>query len=119
MTADDFRTLALDLPDAEESSHMGHPDFRVRGKVFATLFPPDRTRPDHLAGMVKLTPAQQRRFIKAHPNAFAPIPGGWGKNGATHVILGRGGVTKPALRQALLEAWRNTAPKQLVQELGP
>jgi len=119
MSPSDFRTLALDLPYAQESSHMGHPDFRVRGKIFATLWPADRTRPDDLSGMVKLTPAQQRRFIKDYPRAFSPIPGGWGKNGATQVLLGRGGATKPAARQALLEAWRCVAPKKLIEELGP
>ena len=81
MTSDDFRTLALDLEDAVESSHMDHPDFRVGGKIFATLGPGEAW------GMVKLTPGQQAEFIAAEPEAFEPIKGGWGVKGATKVNL--------------------------------
>ncbi len=82
MTTDEFRALARSLPEAVESSHMGHPDFRVRGKVFATLMYPDSGH-----GMVKLTPEQQRRLIAAAPDVFAPVKGGWGRRGCTQVSL--------------------------------
>ena len=81
MTADDFRRLALSFDGAEERSHMDHPDFRVRGKIFATL------GPDLTWGMAKLTPDQQAELMRAHPNVFEPAAGKWGLGGATKVIL--------------------------------
>jgi hypothetical protein len=108
MTANQFRRLALELTEAVESAHMGHPDFRVRGKIFATL-----GAPDDGWGMVKLTPAQQRQFVGDHPDAFVPVPGGWGRKGATYVNLSS--ATPAALRPALEAAWKNAAPKGLTQ----
>jgi hypothetical protein len=108
MTADDFRNLALSLPEASESAHMGHPDFRVRGKIFATLGYPDRGW-----GMVKLTPEQQRLLVRAEPEVFVPVIGGWGRRGATSVNLAT--VTPDTLSSALLAAWRNFAPRRLVE----
>src|SRR5205823_1993383 len=102
MTSDDFRRLALELPEAAESAHMSHPDFRVRGKIFATLPYPDK-------GMVKLTPEQQATFVRTEPAVFVPVKGGWGRRGATHVVLEKGEET--SVRQALTVAWRNAAPK--------
>jgi hypothetical protein len=106
VTAADFRSIALSLPEAEERAHMNHPDFRVGGKIFATLGYPS-------AGwaMVKLTPAQQQLYTIAHPDAFLPIKGAWGRRGATNVRLRAAGVR--IARQALTDAWRNTAPKRL------
>ena len=73
MTADQFRRLALSFPQAIESAHMRHPDFRVRGgKIFATLGYPDRTW-----AMVKLTPEQQEEFVSFAPDVFVPVKGGW------------------------------------------
>lgn len=109
MTADDFRELALALPEAVESEHMGHPDFRVGKKVFASI------GPDETWGMVKLKPEQQALFIRTEPKAFQPIPGGWGLRGATQVLLKS--AREPGVRQALLAAWRNTAPKRLIDRL--
>jgi hypothetical protein len=106
MTADAFRHLALDLPEAIEASHMGHPDFRVGGKIFATL------RPDGRWGMVKLTPEQQAEFIRAKPKVFEPFNGAWGRRGATKVVLRA--ATKAAVLPALLAAWQNTAPRRLI-----
>ena len=83
MTADEFRNLALSMPEATESAHMDHPDFRVRGKIFATL-----GHPEDGWGMVKLTPAQQAEFVAREPRVFQPVPGGWGHQGATHVRTG-------------------------------
>jgi hypothetical protein len=109
MTADEFRRLALALPEAVEAAHMGHPDFRVRGKIFATLgFAGDDW------GMVKLTPEEQRRFMAAEPRVFAPIPGAWGRRGCTKVLLPA--ATEDGVRPALVAAWRNTAPKRLAQQ---
>lgn len=112
MTQDDFRKIALSLPEAEERSHMSHPDFRVRGKIFATLAYPDDT-----VGMVKLTPQQQAEYVQADPKAFVPVKGTWGLRGATHVRLKA--VKKAALQRALLTAWRNTAPKNLAGPYEP
>jgi hypothetical protein len=106
MTVDDFRSLALELPEAVESAHMGHPDFRVKGKIFATIWPTEGW------GMVKLTPEQQREFVRAQPKMFAPVKGGWGQKGCTNVILDQ--ADEAIVRSALIAAWRNTAPKRLV-----
>jgi hypothetical protein len=105
MTAAGFRKLALSFPDTEEGSHMGHPDFRARGKIFAT-FP----NADETAGMIKLTPEQQAMFVKDEPAMFAPVPGGWGRGGATLVHL-RQAKVEP-VRRAMQQAWSNaTAAK--------
>jgi hypothetical protein len=109
VTADDFRDMALGLPEAAESAHMGHPDFRVRGKIFATL-----GHQGDGSGMVKLTPDQQRHFVRMDPQVFAPVKGGWGRRGATTVHLTA--ATGDTLHPALVAAWRNVAPKRLVQE---
>jgi hypothetical protein len=109
MTADEFRNLALSLPEATESAHMDHPDFRVRGKIFATL-----GYPDHRWGMVKLTPEQQEQFVQAEPDVFVPAAGAWGGRGATTVYLGL--ARNDTLRSALVAAWRNIAPKGLAQK---
>ena len=82
MTADEFRRLALAQPEAEERFHQGHPDFRVRGKVFATIGYPD----DEWA-MVKLAPGDQLALVAAAPDAFVPVKGKWGERGATNVRL--------------------------------
>src|SRR5579862_2566939 len=82
MTADDFRRLALSLEGAEEGSHMGQADFRVGGRIFATLAAEKQGY-----GNLMLTPDQQAAFVAEAPNIFLPIPGGWGRNGATHVVL--------------------------------
>jgi YjbR len=81
MNASDFRKLALSLPDTAEQAHMGHPDFRVNGRIFATLGPRDSW------GMVKLSPELQRAYIAEDNDAFEPIKGAWGVQGCTKVIL--------------------------------
>jgi hypothetical protein len=117
MTVAQFRRLALSMPDAVERSHMGHPDFRVRGKIFASLFSPRDAKDGETVGMVKLTPKQQRAFIEAHPRVFEPVSGGWGVRGATQVRLKRKS-NLATLRRAIMTAWRNTAPRQLVEQHG-
>ena len=107
MTADQFRRLALSLPGVSERSHMNHPDFRVGGKIFATLGAPNNTW-----GMVKLTPEQQRQFVRDEPKVFVPVKGAWGKQGCTNVCLKP--ATKAILSPAMLTAWRNRAPDELL-----
>ncbi len=114
MTDDAFREIALSMPQAQEASHMGHPDFRVKNKIFATIFTGDDDRDD---GMVKLTPEQQAQFIAAHPETFVPISGNWGLGGATQVRLAK--ADEPSVRRAIITAWRNIAPKSLVSKLNP
>jgi hypothetical protein len=106
VTAKDFRRIALSLPEAEERAHMDHPDFRVGGKVFATLGYPDKS-----CGMVKLTPEQQHYFSKAEPSVFEAVNGAWGRRGATRVHLKT--VSKETLAGAIKAAWRNTATKRI------
>lgn len=102
MTADKFRSLALALPTAFESAHMGHADFRIEGKIFASLGYPDES-----FGMVKLTPEQQRSFMKKAPGVFDPCAGAWGRGGATSVHLSVARVEM--LRAALEAASKNVA----------
>lgn len=106
--AEEFRNMALSLPEALEGAHMGHPDFRVGGKIFATL------APDESWGMVKLTREQQEEFVRDEPEVFQPVNGAWGRRGATHVRLVA--ATEGAVRPALIAAWRNAAPKRLSQQ---
>ncbi len=108
MTADDFRRAALKLPEAVELGHMGHPDFRVGGKVFATL-----GYPDAAWGMVKLPREQQEIMAAAAPEVFQPVKGGWGAGGATNVRLAA--ADEATLISALTAAWLNTAPQKLVK----
>jgi hypothetical protein len=110
MTLQAFRRLALSMPEACEDSHMGHPDFRVHGRIFATLCCPDENW-----GMVKLTPEQQEAFVSTEPAVFMPVNGGWGRRGATNVRL-RAAKTR-SIRVALAAAWRNVAPRQLTERL--
>ncbi len=105
MTTDTFRKTALEIPGAVESAHMNHPDFRVEGKIFATL----RTIDEEDWGMVKLTPEQQRSFMKKAPRVFSPCNGAWGEGGATNVHLPS--ATKDVLRSALEAARNNVTTK--------
>jgi len=110
MTSDGFRRLALKMPEAAEVGHMGHPDFRVRGKIFATL-----GYPTVEWAMVKLTPEQQEALCTAEPAVFVPVKGKWGVRGATTVRLRLARV--PSVRLALMAAWRNVAPKELARHM--
>jgi hypothetical protein len=108
MTPADFRKIALSLPETSESAHMDHPDFRVGGKIFATLGYPDENH-----GMVVLPPEEQGRFVKSDPAAFAPAKGAWGLRGSTCVRLEA--VAVATLRRAIEIAWRKRAPKRLLK----
>src|ERR1700683_2618383 len=100
MTRKDFRKLALTLPEATENEHMNHPDFRVRGKIFATL-----GYPDERWGMVKLMPDQQVDLSNAEPDVCVPVEGAGGRRGATSVLLRS--VKSASVKKALGLAWRN------------
>jgi hypothetical protein len=108
MTAAQFRRIALGLPETEERAHMSHPDFRVAGKIFATL-----GYPREGWAMVKLTPEQQQEFMHDAPRVFVPVKGAWGKSGCTNVVLNQAGTA--VVRQALLAAWHNNAPKSVAR----
>ena len=108
MTAGDFRKLALSFPEAIESAHMHHPDFRVRGKIFATLEYPNKDW-----AVVKLTLREQKRFIQRDPDVFQPVKGAWGRRGNTNVYLPAAKID--IVRRALTAAWSNTAPKRLAK----
>ena len=106
MKAADFRKLALALPEASEGAHMGHADFRVGGKIFATL-----GYPNARFGMVAISPQEQDLLVRQHPNAFAPAPGAWGRAGSTSVRLAI--APRLAVKYALESAWTRRAPKRL------
>jgi hypothetical protein len=99
MTAKDFRRIALSLDGAEEGSHMGAVDFRVGGRIFATLASEKQGY-----GNLMLAPEMQADFVAEAPNIFLPIPGAWGKNGATHVRLSE--ANEDVLTGALRAAWK-------------
>jgi len=113
MTPDAFRKIALSLPEAEEREHMAHPDFRVHGKIFATLF----RRHEVDWGVVKLRPDQQREFIAQCPEIFEAGEGGWGRSGYARVRLAAVKRNRHSVvRDALFAAWCNTAPKRLLEK---
>jgi len=104
VTADTFRKLALSFPGAVESAHMHHPDFRVGGKIFATLGYPNKEW-----AVVKLDVAKQNTFVRSDPEVFQPVKGAWGRRGNTHVYLPAAKVRE--VREAVAEAWHSIAPK--------
>jgi len=102
MNAEAFRALALELPGVVEASHQGHADFRVRGKIFATL-----GYPDDAHGMVKLARDEQAKRVRQFPGAFAPAKGAWGEQGSTLVKLEAAAETAAvaAVKSAIRSAW--------------
>jgi hypothetical protein len=98
MDAEDFRRIALSMAGAVEGSHMGAADFRVGGRIFATLASVKQGY-----GNLMLDLEQQRAFVEELPKVFLPVPGGWGRNGATHVRLAA--VSEDVLTGALQTAW--------------
>jgi YjbR len=99
MTPSDFRRIALSMEGAQEGSHMGAVDFRVGGRIFATLAAVSQGY-----GNLMLTPEQQVEFVAERPDVFVPIAGGWGRNGATHVVLAA--ANEDLLAGALRTAWK-------------
>jgi len=122
MTANDFRRIALSLEGAEEGSHFGAADFRVSGRIFATLAAEKQGY-----GNLMLTPERQKMFIDEAPEVFLPIRGGWGRNGATHVVLRA--ASEDILLGALRTAWkvrlernqkmRRSTPEKSPRRRGP
>jgi hypothetical protein len=112
MTPNDFRRLALSFPEAAERAHMNHPDFRVAGKIFATLGYPNK---EH--AMVKVTPVEQEMLVRAEPSVFTPVKGAWGRKGCTSVNLKAAKQT--TMRRALAAAWQLAAPAHLTRQSKP
>ena len=112
MNAADFRRIALSLEGAEEGSHMGAPDFRVGGRIFATLA---SQRQGY--GNLMLTVEQQAEFVRELPEVFLPIPGGWGRMGMTHVRLAK--ASEDVLVGALRAAWRLRTEKNTKTKATP
>jgi hypothetical protein len=108
MTGAGFRRIALSMPEAMEGSHFNNPDFRVAGKIFATL-----ALEKQGFGTLLLTPEQQAGMVEDAPELFSPVPGGWGRQGATRVRLAK--VAPDILEGALRTAWRRKAPKRLLR----
>jgi hypothetical protein len=107
VTRAQMKKIAMSMPEAEERSHFGQPDFRVRGKIFCTLAAEENR------GTVKIDPELQSVLLAANPKGFSPAPGAWGKRGWTFVHLAH--VTIKELRPLIVASWRATAPKRLVQ----
>jgi hypothetical protein len=112
MTAHQFRRLALSLPGVEERSHMAHPDFRVGGKVFATLGYPDKNW-----GMIKLTPDQQRSLVRTYPGVFVPATGAWGRRGSTLVRLKS--ADTDVVEEAIRAGRATAGPRKKVPDSAP
>ena len=103
MTPSTFRRIALGMAGAVEGAHMGHPDFRAGGKIFATI------HPDHAQGMVTLTPEQQSVYLRDHPAMFTPAAGAWGRQGCTMVRFAN--ADSEVVGEAMTLAWRNVTAK--------
>jgi hypothetical protein len=106
MTPNEFRQLALSFPEVIESAHMHHPDFRVGGRIFATL-----GYPDEEYATVKLTRVDQKEFVQSNPDVFQPAKGAWGLQGST--IINLPAATIGIVREALTAAWRKIAATRL------
>lgn len=111
MTEAGFRRIALKMAGAVEGSHMGHADFRVGGKIFATC----GFRKGF--GVLLLAPEQQAGMLQDAPEMFIPVPGAWGEKGATQVVLAK--ITPALLEPALRLAWRNRMEKSAAQAKKP
>jgi hypothetical protein len=110
MTGDDFTRIALALPEAEAGSHHGQADFRVGGKIFATV------TPSQGFGMVILDPEQQEMLCAAEPAVFRPVPGAWGLKGSTRAYFED--ADEATLTSALTMAWRKRAGQKMLKRLG-
>jgi hypothetical protein len=108
LTIENVRELALSLPEAEEQDHFGRPSFRIRNKIFATLWPKEKK------AMIKLSLVDQSVFCDLDKSIFYPVPGGWGLKGSTFVELNK--VSGKIFKEALLSAWRQVAPQTLVKK---
>ena len=112
MTPKDFARIALSLPGAEQASHFGATDFRVGGRIFATLAHVKKGY-----GNLMLDPEQQKLFVQDLPEVFLPVPGGWGRMGATHIVLAK--ATKDVLTGALQAAYNLRLQKNAKSQSKP
>ena len=103
MTGEDFREIVLGMHSAVEGAHMGHPDFRANGVIFASL------RADEASGVVKLPPDEQQAFLRTYPKVFAPATGAWGRQGWTVIQLK--GAETAAVRGAVIAAWQHASSR--------
>jgi hypothetical protein len=110
VTPSQFRRLALGMEGAVEGAHMAHPDFRVNGRIFATIYP------DHKRAMVQLTPDQQHAFIAEHPAVFEPASGAWGRGGSTTVHLAV--ANTHVVGEAMTLAWQHAVKKGAARKRG-
>jgi hypothetical protein len=111
MNTKEFRRIALGMQGAIESAHMGHPDFRANGRIFATLSADDKW------GMVKLAPEQQQGLVRAHPAMFVPASGAWGRQGSTMVRLDS--ADAETLGEAMALAWQGTVKMPKAERSKP
>src|SRR5262245_55934813 len=109
MNQHDFRRMARALSNAVEGAHMGHPDFRLENRIFATI------HPDPRHGMVKLTPEQQQAFVRDHPESFSPESGAWGRSGCTRVVFSD--ADQEIVGEALTLAWQNAAQENAARRV--
>ena len=108
MRVSDFRRMALVMPGVIEAEHMGHPDFRAAGRIFATL------HADGRHGMVKLSPEQQKQFVTEQPAMFVPENGAWGRQGCTRVMISP--AEQEIVGEAMTLAWRNVVMAPVVRK---
>jgi YjbR protein len=101
LRASDFRRIVLGMDGASEGAHMGHPDFRGHGRIFATL------NAEETRGVVMLTPEQQQTFLSDHPAMFEAGPGAWGRSGSTWIVLDA--ADEDTVGEAVTLAWQNAA----------
>jgi hypothetical protein len=111
VTANAFRRIALSMQSTIEAAHMGHPDFRTNGRIFATLDAQGEW------GMVKLTPEQQDQFVRARGATFIPAAGAWGRGGSTKVRLSS--VDETTLGEAMTLAWQNAVRQPVPRPRAP
>jgi hypothetical protein len=107
MTAEQFRDLALSFPESVQGSHFDTTDFRVSGKIFATL------RPNDERAVLKLTPDEQRLFAETLQGMLQPVKGSWGLKGWTQVLLDK--ADQEAVRHVMATAWKSVAPRKIVK----
>jgi hypothetical protein len=110
VNGEEFRRLALSMPEAVEVGHMGHPDFRVGGKIFASI------DASGARGCIRLEPERQEMLMAAEPGLFEPAEGYWGRKGWTYLTLAP--ADEATARSVLAASWRGVAPKSLISSVG-
>ena len=108
ITIGQARKMALALPEAEEKMHFHLPGFWIRNKIFATI------HADKNYVMAKFSAIDQSVFCAYNREVMFPVPGAWGKYGATFINLKK--IRKSMLLDALTTAWKTAAPPKLVDK---